>query len=258
LQGARHNPENDGTTTPFAYGHGYRSGSSWRTIMAYDCSPTCPRLQYWSNPNVKYGGVPMGTAVTHDNARVLNETASTVGAFRPASGAIWRFTGTACSGDSCPGWQQLDNNAKTVGVVAAGDALYQLHNDGWIWRYTGTPCTGSSCPGWQRLDNNANTVAIAAAGTALYQLHGDGGIWRHTGTPCSGNACPGWQLLDNNTKTIGIVAAENALYQLHDDGWIWRYTGTPCSGSSCPGWLRLDNNPRTERITAGRQLFQLH
>jgi hypothetical protein len=214
LQGARHNPEVDNTSTPFAYGHGYLNGSNWRTIMAYNCSPSCPRLQYWSNPNVKYGGVAMGTTSTHNNARVLNETRSTVAAFRPTTGAIWRYTGTPCSGNSCPGWQRLDNNPKTVAIVAGGNSLYQLHNDGWIWRFTGTPCSGNSCPGWQRLDNNLKTIAIVAAGSSLYQLHDDGWIWRSTGTPCSGNSCPGWQRLDNNPMTETITG-DAELYQLH-------------------------------------------
>jgi len=179
----------------------------------------------------------------------------------PASGvgAIWISTGTACSGDSCPGWTELDNNTKTLAITAGDDGtLYQLHRDGWIWRATGTACTGDSCPGWQRLDNNSKTVAIAA-GNSLYQLHHDGWIWRYTGTPCSGDSCPGWQRLDNNHKTVAIAAAGNNLYQLHHDGWIWRYTGTPCSGESCPGWQRLDNNPKTVAIVAaGDALYQLH
>ncbi|MGH8028303.1 MAG: M12 family metallo-peptidase, partial [Arenimonas sp.] len=32
LQSARHDPATDGTNTPYAYGHGYRYGSSWRTV----------------------------------------------------------------------------------------------------------------------------------------------------------------------------------------------------------------------------------
>ena len=179
---------------------------------------------------------------------------------------IWRYTGTPCSGNSCPGWQMLDNNNKTVKIAAFG-GLYQLHNDGMIWKSTGAPCSGSSCPGWQLLDNNTKTVDIAADGGALYQLHNDGMIWRYTGTPCSGNSCPGWQLLDNNPRTTEIAAGGAQLYQLHDDllyqlhkeGTIWRYTGALCSGNACPGWQLLDNNPGTTAITAaGRQLFQLH
>jgi peptidyl-Asp metalloendopeptidase len=83
LQSARHDPATDGTNTPYAYGHGYRYGSSWRTIMAYNCSPSCPRINYWSNPAVLYGGVPMGTYDVSHNQRVLVQTKATVSAFRP-------------------------------------------------------------------------------------------------------------------------------------------------------------------------------
>ena len=84
LQSARHDPATDGTNTPYAYGHGYQYNGSprWRTIMAYDCSAGCPRLNYWSNPNKLYNGQPMGTAARNDNARVLNATRGTVAAFR--------------------------------------------------------------------------------------------------------------------------------------------------------------------------------
>jgi hypothetical protein len=56
LMGCRHDTYVDSTNTPYAYGHGYTSpAKTWRTIMAYadDCG-SCPRLQYWSNPN---GGI---------------------------------------------------------------------------------------------------------------------------------------------------------------------------------------------------------
>ena len=84
LLSARHDPANDPTNTPYAYGHGYQfTGSpSWRTIMAYNCSAGCPRLNYWSNPSKLYNGLPMGTASKNDNARVLNTTRGTVAAFR--------------------------------------------------------------------------------------------------------------------------------------------------------------------------------
>jgi len=86
LQGARHNPEVDPTNTPFAYGHGYVHCTTplFRTIMAYNNAPCdVPRVQYISNPNVTYGGAATGTAATHDNHRVLNETAVTVDGFQP-------------------------------------------------------------------------------------------------------------------------------------------------------------------------------
>jgi peptidyl-Asp metalloendopeptidase len=83
LQSARHNPEADSTATPYAYGHGYQdTQKAWRTIMAYNCSPNCPRLNYWSNPSLILNGRPMGTAATHHYARVLNNTKVTVAGFR--------------------------------------------------------------------------------------------------------------------------------------------------------------------------------
>ncbi|WP_031340962.1 M12 family metallo-peptidase, partial [Xanthomonas maliensis] len=82
LQSARHDSATDPSTTPYAYGHGYRYGNSWRTIMAYNCSSNCPRLNYWSNPNVSYNGVPMGNASTADNQRVLVNTKATIAGFR--------------------------------------------------------------------------------------------------------------------------------------------------------------------------------
>lgn len=86
LQGARHNPEVDPTSSPFAYGHGYLNpAGGWRTVMAYPTTQNPTRVPYWSNPNVKYppSGEVMGTAYKHDNARVLNMTAPVITAFRP-------------------------------------------------------------------------------------------------------------------------------------------------------------------------------
>lgn len=84
LQSARHDPATDPSTNPYAYGHGYRSPSNtWRTVMAYNCTGAgCPRINYWSNPAVLYGGVPMGTYTQSHNQRVLVETKATVAAFR--------------------------------------------------------------------------------------------------------------------------------------------------------------------------------
>lgn len=86
LQSARHDIATDSSTTPYAYGHGYRyqpaTGSRWRTIMAYDCTSGCPRLNFWSNPNISYNGIPMGIASSADNQRVLVNTKAAVAAFR--------------------------------------------------------------------------------------------------------------------------------------------------------------------------------
>lgn len=98
LQGARHNEQEDSSTKPFAYGHGYRHDGSatalgWRTIMSYDCPESCTRLQYLSDPDLTHSGGPMGTILTNDNVRVLNETALRVAAFRPAQRVVCRAFG---------------------------------------------------------------------------------------------------------------------------------------------------------------------
>lgn len=83
LQSARHDPANDPTSTPYAYGHGYQYASGgWRTIMAYACTNNCTRLNYWSNPAKTRSGVPMGTTSLHHNQRVLNNTRATMAGFR--------------------------------------------------------------------------------------------------------------------------------------------------------------------------------
>ena len=104
LLGARHNPEADATTTPFAYGHGYFfETGGWRTVMSYNCPGGCTRLPYWSDPMVEFSGVAMGTAGTHNNARVLTETAPIIANFRrtdaPADrvGYVWANNPTAAS-----------------------------------------------------------------------------------------------------------------------------------------------------------------
>jgi hypothetical protein len=85
LMGARHDPAADPATQPHPYAHGYQyvgPTRRWRTIMAYNCSPSCPRIQYWSNPNKTYDGVPMGVANVSDNSRMLNASAPSIAQFR--------------------------------------------------------------------------------------------------------------------------------------------------------------------------------
>ncbi len=78
LYGARHDTYVDGSTTPYAFGHGWVNvADNWRTVMAYndqcaDAGTSCTRLQYWSNPAVTYGGDPMGSSATADNESVLD------------------------------------------------------------------------------------------------------------------------------------------------------------------------------------------
>lgn len=83
LFGARH--DNDSSTTPFSYGHGYvNTAGNFRTIMAVNSNPQ-PRIGYFSTIDQTYvsGGVAraLGTS-TRDNERVMRERAATMAAFR--------------------------------------------------------------------------------------------------------------------------------------------------------------------------------
>jgi len=79
--GATHNTETS-TNSRFSYGHGHlinpTGASKWsgyRTIMAYFADGHYERVNYYSNPNVKYPGTgtPTGVADKSDNARVFVE-----------------------------------------------------------------------------------------------------------------------------------------------------------------------------------------
>ncbi len=121
LFGARHNPEEDSSTSPFSYGHGYLSPNrDWRTIMAYSCTNGCPRINWWSNPAKTRNGVAMGTTTRSNNARVINERAATLAGFR-ASPTSTGVTVTNTSDYTIP-----DNNStgvsSPVSVSSAGSA----------------------------------------------------------------------------------------------------------------------------------------
>ncbi|WP_179957574.1 basic secretory protein-like protein [Exilibacterium tricleocarpae] len=93
LQGARHNPEQDSSRSPYPFGHGYanRSGG-WRTVMSYNIQGCCRRRNFWSHPGKTFRGAPRGTAAWHDNHRVLNITAPIMAGFRNGVGPV--VTGT--------------------------------------------------------------------------------------------------------------------------------------------------------------------
>jgi Metallo-peptidase family M12B Reprolysin-like/FG-GAP-like repeat len=108
------------------YAHGFINNSikpNWRTIMTVEnekvCPTECKRLPFWSNPNIKYNGIPMGIEGESDNARVLNETAQTVAGFRTKKSKFDDIL-----------WQRSDGlvhywsiqNGKRVGGFDIGDA----------------------------------------------------------------------------------------------------------------------------------------
>ncbi|HEV8378285.1 MAG TPA: zinc-dependent metalloprotease family protein, partial [Tepidisphaeraceae bacterium] len=79
--GASHDKANAGGPGATSYAYGWRfwaDGVLYHDIMSYDPGQTIP---YFSNPKVKYKGVPTGTA-TADNARTITFTAPYVAKYR--------------------------------------------------------------------------------------------------------------------------------------------------------------------------------
>ncbi|HEX8638093.1 MAG TPA: M12 family metallo-peptidase [Pyrinomonadaceae bacterium] len=88
--GLAHNTESsrNGSAFPYAFGH-YVNGS-FSTVMSYSssCPQGCPRVPYFSNPQVFYNNQPTGITDARDNARALNNTAETVANFRYSGGSL--------------------------------------------------------------------------------------------------------------------------------------------------------------------------
>lgn len=87
--GSAHAPEDGaGQGSLYAYSFGYKQPSNlFRTVMAYDCVGGCPRILYFSNPNVSYNSNATGTAVQHDNAHSINNAANTIANWRQTVGS---------------------------------------------------------------------------------------------------------------------------------------------------------------------------
>ena len=76
----------DGKSNTYTNGYRYQPASGslrFRTQMAYDCSPACPRQMFYSNPRLSYQGQPLGTVANHDVARAMNERREAVENFYP-------------------------------------------------------------------------------------------------------------------------------------------------------------------------------
>lgn len=119
LIGCQHHtsdPIHTGVSSAYPFAHGYKSpNNDWRTIMAYDCTGGCPRLLFWSNPNINFGGVPMGTTNSHNNARMLNEKIPNAMAFlQPVNNLIVQSSDIS---NSLGGDIIAKNKIETLGMV---------------------------------------------------------------------------------------------------------------------------------------------
>jgi hypothetical protein len=173
-------------TGAYPYSFGYKNPANlFRTVMAYDCPVSCPRILYFSNPTVTYGGNPTGVGDTSPssayNAKSLDNTRVTVANFRAAPapaptitlvrpnggeswaadtahGITWTATGLPASAvvniTYSDGRRGFITNARVGGAVArarAGQGSYTWtvpFSPGSDWRVTlCVPAPGSRVPG---------------------------------------------------------------------------------------------------------------
>lgn len=120
--GANHAPGDPTGTGAFSYSFGYRDPlARFRSIMAYNCSPSCPRLLYFSSPAVTYNGAVVGTT-SQNNAASDTNVRSVVASFRLSQ------NGPTCSGTSGQ-WAGCRGHGCAVCVEKVASYPLYYHNN---------------------------------------------------------------------------------------------------------------------------------
>jgi hypothetical protein len=152
--GCAHDRANANEPGAYSYSYGYQApNSSFRTIMAYDCPGGCTQVNYWSNPNRIYNGLPMGVAEGNpnaaDNRKTLNNTAFTVANFRILSndppvfnttyGTVNGREGTAISLDLSATDPDMDTLTYSAASTPSG-AAFNTTTGAFNWTPAYTQC----------------------------------------------------------------------------------------------------------------------
>lgn len=249
---------------PTSYNHGYVNTSAhWRTVMAYNnqCSDLgfdCTRIQYWSNPNLTYGGaalgVPQGSANASDNHASLNNSAYVVSNWRnsatcgggcsltctatvPSTGTVGSsvsFSATStpvgCSGSPSYAWVFGDGATSTSQNATHTYSASGTYNWGLTVTVGSTTCTksgsivisgGGGC-------TVTCTATVPSSGTVGASVSFSS---TSTATGCTGSPTYSWTFGDGATS-----ASQNATHAYSSAGtYTWTLTvnvgGTTCSRS---------------------------
>jgi len=203
-QGCHHDRANASQQGVFSYSYGYQYTGTprFRTIMAYDCAgESCPAVNYWSNPEALYEGIPTGIVYTAansaDNRLSLNNTRTIAANWRQsvASGAsnlfwrnivdgrnkVWHYTGATLSSTT---------DYRTVNLVWRMGGTGDFNGDGQtdvVWRHS---TTGENAL-WLLNAGTPTTVMTATVADLNWQIQATGDydgngitdlLWRNTST----------------------------------------------------------------------------
>ena len=168
--GMEHDPANAGISpsgASYDWSFGHSVSGSFRTIMSYACTSSCPRILHYSNPDVLYNGVPTGIVDQRDNAWTGDLTAPIVAAFRSGGGS-----GTVANNPpvftsdpiSKPNASQSTAYSSSIASDASdpdGDPLSYSKSAGPVWLNVATNGALIGTPGAGDVGINSFTVMVA-------------------------------------------------------------------------------------------------
>jgi hypothetical protein len=229
LFGARHDEFDPDAT--YERGRVFRTGlfslfrNNW-TVMAILPPADRGRIDYFSNPNVRYKSVRTGTD-DRNNARRLNETGNTVADFRPAPTISIPATPFSVSVSAPETYPACSRGACATATITCGIPPYTIRwdysLDGITWQPTNNTTTGycfvTPCnPGgqfWVRVTVTDSQGNVRVAGKVI-ELTGSGsgnGWLRSTEENIITNIYPN-PLNEQSQIKINLPEAENIRIEL--------------------------------------------
>jgi hypothetical protein len=252
--GLNHDPAHASGSPAFTYAYGFQQPSGlFRTVMAYPCpSGACPRLMYFSNPNVSYNSHATGTS-SQNNALALNNTANTVANFRQSVSGSCSYTLTPTSSSVGAG---SATSSFTV-TSQTGCAWTASSSQSWLTITSGASGSGTGTVGYSVAANTAGTSrsATITAGGKTFTVTQAAAACSYSISPTSQSAGAAAGGTGSFTVTSQTGCAWTAS---SSQSWLTITSGASGSGNGSVGYSVAANTAGTSRsatITAGGKTF---
>ena len=253
--GLNHDPGHASGTPAFTYAYGYQQPSGlFRTVMAYPCSAgSCPRLMYFSNPNVSFNSNPTGTS-SQNNALALSNTANTVANFRQSvSGSCtYSLTPTSSSVGASGATSSFTVTSQT------GCAWTATSSQSWLTITSGSSGSGTGSVGYSVAANTAGTTrsATITAGGKTFTV-------TQAAAACSFGISPTIQSATSSGGAVSVsvtATASCARTAVSNASWITVTAGASGSGNGTVSLNVAANTASTSRtgtVTIAGQTYTL-